>query len=108
MEITYLGSGIWSYRTFVRRAIFKVRVPAIIIMSDCRGVARGTAPKRSRSALGPPVCIISIAQQAKPNSIYQTEDLRLQLSISSTLVVMTISGMVLISDMHPPESRLLR
>src|SRR5713101_6239921 len=71
-------------------------------MSDCLGVARGTAPKRSRSARGPPVCIISIAQQAKPNSIYQTEDLRLQLSTSSTFVVTTISDTLLIRDMQPP------
>src|SRR5262249_13184470 len=63
--------------------------------SDCRGVARGTAPKRSRSARGPPVCIISIAQQARPNSMYKSDDLRVQLSIASTWVVTVNSGMVL-------------
>jgi len=33
---------------------------------------------------GPPVCIISIAQQASPNIMYQTDDFRVQLRKSST------------------------
>src|SRR5216117_989892 len=70
-----------------------------MIRSETRGVARGAMPKRSRSARGPPVCIISIAQQASPNIMYQTEDLRVQLRKSSTLVVSAISGAVLMSDM---------
>src|SRR5262245_19141781 len=65
--------------------------------SDCRGVARGTAPKRSKSARGPPVCMSSIAQQAKPNSMYHWDDTRPQLSRSSTFVVKTVSGSELIS-----------
>src|SRR5439155_981145 len=44
-----------------------------MIRSETRGVARGAMPKRSRSARGPPVCIISIAQQASPNIMYQTD-----------------------------------
>src|SRR5215472_8587509 len=70
-----------------------------MMRSDTRGVARVTAPKRSRSERGPPVCIISIAQQASPNSMYQTDDFRVQLRTSSILVVTTISGTLLISDM---------
>src|SRR5690349_18159392 len=70
-----------------------------MIRSDTRGVARGAIPKRSRSARGPPVCIISIAQQARPNIMYQTDDFRTQLRKSSTFVVSAISGAVLISDM---------
>src|SRR5206468_4254261 len=70
-----------------------------MIRSETRGVARGAMPKRSRSARGPPVCIISIAQQASPNIMYQTDDLRVQLRKSSTLVVSAISGAVLMSDM---------
>src|SRR5207237_6326582 len=70
-----------------------------MIRSETRGVARGAMPKRSRAARGPPVCIISIAQQARPNIMYQTDDLRVQLRKSSTLVVSAISGAVLISDM---------
>src|SRR4249920_1142590 len=69
-----------------------------MITSDTRGVARGAMPKRSRSARGPPVCIISIAQQARPNIMYQSDDLRVQLSRSSTRVVNAISGALLMSD----------
>src|SRR6266540_6834282 len=57
-----------------------------------RGLGRGTAPKRSRSARGPPVCISSMAQQAKPKSMYHCEEARPQFKISSTLVVKTVSG----------------
>src|SRR2546426_4926687 len=76
-----------------------------MIRSETRGVARGAMPKRSRSERGPPVCIISIAQQASPNIMYQTDDLRVQLRKSSTLVVSAISGAVLMSDMlgGPPR-----
>jgi len=73
----------------VRSAIFSVSVPATIIRSDCRADARGVAPNRSMSARGPPVCISSIAQQARPNSMYQMLDLRIQFSSSSVLVVKT-------------------
>src|SRR5215813_10411978 len=69
-----------------------------MIRSETRGVARGAMPKRSRSERGPPVCIISIAQQARPNIMYQTEDFRVQLRKSSTLVVSAISGALLMSD----------
>src|SRR5262249_32513906 len=74
--------------------------------SDTRGVARGAMPKRSRSARGPPVCIISMAQQASPNIMYQTELFRVQLSRSSTRVVSAISGAELIRDIaaEPPLS----
>src|SRR5438093_8202410 len=73
-----------------------------MIRSETRGVARGAMPKRSRSGRGPPVCIISIAQQARPNIMYQTDDLRVQLRKSSTVVVSAISGAVLMSDMSVP------
>src|SRR5512140_2171998 len=105
IDSTYFGSGICSYRTLVRRAIFSVSVPATIIRSETRGVARGAMPKRSRSARGPPVCIISMAQHARPNSMYQSEDLRVQLRSSSTFVVSTISGTVLSSDIDPFSRR---
>src|SRR6266540_1771412 len=55
--------------------------------SAWRGEARGMAPKRIRSARGPPVCIISIPQQARPKSRYQSELSRAMLmSLSSWLV----------------------
>ena len=59
-----------------------------------RGLGRGAAPKRSRSPRGPPVCISSMAQQARPKSMYQTllarPQLRSQLITWSVLVVMTL------------------
>src|SRR6476661_8936513 len=73
-------------------AILYVSVPATIIRSDCRGVARGTAPKRSKSARGPPVCISSMAQQARPKSIYHCDEARPQFRMSSIFVVKTVSG----------------
>src|SRR6266496_5646544 len=55
--------------------------------SAWRGEARGIAPKRIRSARGPPVCISSIPQQARPKSRYQSELSRAMLmSLSSWLV----------------------
>src|SRR5262245_25899436 len=72
-----------------------------MMTSDTRGVARGAMPKRSRSARGPPVCIISMAQQARPNIMYQSDDFRVQLRRSSTVVVSAISGALLMSDMIP-------
>src|SRR5437660_10894717 len=64
-----------------------------MIRSLDRGLGRGADPKRSRSDLGPPVCINSIAQQARPKSRYQTllarPQLRSQLSALSTVVLMT-------------------
>src|SRR6185437_12608705 len=59
-----------------------------------RGLGRGAAPKRSRSPRGPPVCISSIAQHARPKSMYQTlfarPQLRSAFSALSALVVMTL------------------
>src|SRR5581483_1787078 len=74
-----------------------------MIKSETRGVARGAIPNRSKSARGPPVCIISIAQQARPNIMYQTDDFRVQLRRSSILVVSAISGAVLMSDIEFPS-----
>src|SRR5262245_3227359 len=79
-----------------------------MMTSETRGVARGAMPKRSRSARGPPVCIISMAQQARPNIMYQTDDFRVQLSRSSIFAVSAISGAVLISDMSLASLRRLR
>src|SRR6266566_2467891 len=64
-------------------------VPATMMRSAWRGVARGAEPKRSRSPRGPPVCISSMAQHAVPNSRYHVEFLRPQLSRSSTRVKRT-------------------
>src|SRR6185295_6160977 len=70
-------------------AIFNVGVPDTIIRSDCRGLGRKTpAPKRSMSKRDAPVAIISMAQQASPNVIGQSADLRAQLKTKSTVDVM--------------------
>ncbi len=50
MEITQRGSDIWSYTLRRAGAILLQSVPATIIRSDCRGLARNTsAPKRPMS-----------------------------------------------------------
>uniref|UniRef100_A0A182IXX9 Uncharacterized protein n=1 Tax=Anopheles atroparvus TaxID=41427 RepID=A0A182IXX9_ANOAO len=49
IEITHLGSGIWSYTLRKAGAILFVSVPATMITSACRGEARNTTPNRSIS-----------------------------------------------------------
>ena len=50
MLITHLGSSIWSYSNRTTGAILRNTVPAMTIMSACRGVPRMTsAPNRARS-----------------------------------------------------------
>ena len=68
-------------------------MPATIIRSACRGVARNApAPKRSRSKRDAPTAIISIAQHASPNVIGQSEFFRPQLMKKSRLVTMRPSS----------------
>ena len=93
IEITHLGSGIWSYSRRSTGAIFLVTVPATISRSACRGEARKTsAPNREMSKRDADAAIISIAQHARPNPIGQSDDCRAQLSTLSTLVVMKLSS----------------
>lgn len=61
------GSGIWSYTFLSAGAILFVRVPATIIISDWRGLARKTTPRRSWSYRAAAMCIISTAQHARPD-----------------------------------------
>src|SRR3546814_20721281 len=86
-ERTHLGSGIGSERLRSAGAILLTRVPATIITSAWRGDGRNTTPKRSRSSREAPACIISTAQQARPNVIGHIEPVRAQLSSTSELVV---------------------
>ena len=66
---------------FTTGAIFSVTVPATIIRSLCRGLGRNTSePKRAMSKRAVDEAIISIAQQASPNVIGHTADLRAQLN----------------------------
>ena len=65
----HFGSGICSQRRTSGPAIFVVSVPATISTSACRGLARnGNMPQRSMSFLEVAADIISIAQQARPES----------------------------------------
>src|SRR5262249_35742381 len=64
--------------------------PATIMTSAWRGLARKTsAPKRATSLRASVIAIISIAQQANPKVAGQIEDLRPQLTKSSSRVVIT-------------------
>ena len=65
-----------------------VRVPATIITSDCRGLGLKIIPKRSRSYLGAPVCIISMAQQASPKVMGHMDPRRAQFMRASTFDIM--------------------
>jgi hypothetical protein len=86
----HFGSGIWSHTRLMTGAIFNVGVPATIIRSLCLGLGRNTpAPNLSISNRDAPVAIISMAQQARPNVIGQSADLRAQLKTKSTVEVTT-------------------
>jgi len=68
--------------------LFETR-PAMIIKSDWRGEPRNTsAPKRAASYREAIIDIISIAQQAKPNVMGQSEFFRAQFRALSSVVVM--------------------
>src|SRR5664279_4487124 len=85
--MTQRGSAIWSYTLRSAGAILLHNVPATIITSDCLGLGRNTTPKRSRSYRAAPACIISTAQQARPNVIGHIDPLRDQLISASSDVV---------------------
>jgi len=73
IEITHLGSTTCSYNRRSPGAILLVNVPETIIKSDCLGVALKITPNLSKSYLLNILCIISTAQQAKPNVNGQKE-----------------------------------
>src|ERR687887_1880597 len=76
-EITYLGSGIWSYTRFSAGAILSVTVPATTSRSACRGPwANGITPRRMKSWREVEVAMSSMAQQASPKFITHREDRR--------------------------------
>ena len=80
-EMTYLGSGIWSYRRLMAGAILSVTVPETTIRSACRGpCANGITPSRMKSCRPIDVAMNSIAQQARPKLKTQSEYRRPQLS----------------------------
>ena len=63
----------WSYTFLKAGAILLVRVPATMMTSACLGEALNTMPYLSMSYLGAAMCIISTAQQARPNVSGQRE-----------------------------------
>src|SRR5215469_10274242 len=84
MEMTHLGSIIWSYTWRRTGAIFCDTRPATIMRSAWRGEARNTSmPKRLRSKSAAPTAIISMAQQASPNVTGHTLMRRAHLTRSS-------------------------
>src|SRR4249920_3952018 len=79
IEITYFGSGIWSYRRLITGVILSVGVPAITIRSACLGpCANGITPNRMKSCLDVEAAMNSIEQHASPKLNTQSEYLRPQ------------------------------
>src|SRR6266567_3476733 len=73
-------------------AIFCETRPAIIIRSAWRGEPRNTsAPKRAMSKRDADMDIISMAQQARPKLMGQSDDLRAQFTAWSSLVKIRLS-----------------
>src|SRR5919198_3512520 len=82
-EMTYFGSGIWSYTRFKAGAILSVTVPATTSRSAWRGpCANGITPNRMKSCLGSDTAMNSMAQQANPKFITHSEYLRPQLRMN--------------------------
>src|SRR5215510_8343437 len=80
-EITYLGSGIWSYSRLMAGAILSVTVPDTTIRSACRGpCANGITPSRMKSCRPIDVAMNSMAQHASPKLNTQSEYFRPQFS----------------------------
>src|ERR1700744_4544552 len=93
IEITHLGSGIWSQICRSTGAIFWLTRPATIIRSASRGVDPVfSMPNRAMSCRGPPVCIISMAQHARPNVAGHTERARAHPASLLTVVSRTPRG----------------
>lgn len=85
MDNIHLGSVICSYNRRRHGAILLVRVPATIIRSACLGEARNIIPNLSMSYRLTAACIISTAQQARPNVKGHRDPARAQVISDSTL-----------------------
>src|SRR3970040_344896 len=93
IEMTHLGSAIWSYTWRSTGAIFCDTRPATIIRSACRGDAPKTSlPKRARSLCPAPVAIISMAQHARPNDAGHIDRVRAQFAALSSTAVRMLGG----------------
>src|SRR6185295_5339144 len=90
MAMTYFGSAIWSYNLFSTGAILFTMVPAMMMTSAWRGVARATSnPNLEKSYFADATDIISMPQQLVANVSGQSELDRAQLMMSSSFVVTT-------------------
>src|SRR5690606_23832020 len=88
IEIAHLGCGIWSQIRRITGASLNGKRPAQISTSACRGENDcRSIPKRARSKRDAAVAMYSIAQQAVPNGIGQSELARAQLVRKSSRVV---------------------
>src|SRR6476659_8027509 len=88
IEMDHLGCGIWSQMRRMTGASLNGSRPAQMSTSAWRGekLCR-SIPKRAMSNRLAAVAMYSIAQQAVPNGIGQSEFLRAQLTRKSSLVV---------------------
>jgi hypothetical protein len=77
-----------------------ISYPATIMTRDCRGEARGAKPKRPVSYRGIDICIISTAQQAKPNVIHIKEPVRVHAIKSSAAETKKPFVGQLLADLH--------
>jgi hypothetical protein len=77
LEMTHLGSAIWSQIWRRTGVIFWLTRPTRIIRSACRGVADARSmPKQARSCRGPLAWNSLTAQHARPEEAGGTEFLR--------------------------------
>src|SRR5689334_14607821 len=91
----HLGCGIWSQMRRITGASLNGSRPAQISTSACRGekLCR-SIPKRAMSNRLAAVAMYSMAQQAVPNGIGQSELLRAQLVRKSSRVVIQLGDIV--------------
>src|SRR6187455_3098951 len=88
IEMHHLGCGIWSQIRRITGASLNGSRPAQISTSACRGEKLiRSIPNRARSNRLAAVAMNSMAQQAVPNGMGQSELLRAQLVRESRVVV---------------------
>src|SRR5215216_6064213 len=91
MEMDHLGWGIWSQMRRMTGASLNGSRPAQISTSACRGEKLiRSMPNRAMSNRLAAVAMYSMAQQAVPNGIGQSEFERAQLVRKSSFVVMKL------------------
>src|SRR5574337_1705542 len=100
IEMAHLGCGIWSQIRRMTGASLNGRRPAQMSTSACRGekLCR-SMPKRAMSNRLAAVAMNSMAQQAVPNGMGQSELARAQLVRKSSRVVIQLGEA---SDMRAP------